>query len=52
MGHASTKMTLDRYGHVMPGDEDRAIEVLPVIEWEDEREWGLGASEMASLFYF
>jgi integrase len=32
MGHASTKMTLDRYGHVMPGDEDRAIELLPVIE--------------------
>ena len=32
MGHASTKMTLDRYGHVMPGDEDRAIELLPTIE--------------------
>nr|WP_051261013.1 site-specific integrase [Desulfovibrio inopinatus] len=32
MGHASTKMTLDRYGHVMPGDEERAVELLPVIE--------------------
>ncbi len=32
MDHASTKMTLDRYGHVMPGDEERAAELLPAIE--------------------
>jgi integrase len=29
MGHASTKMTLDRYGHVLPGDAERAIGLLP-----------------------
>ncbi|MBI9113300.1 MAG: tyrosine-type recombinase/integrase [Maridesulfovibrio ferrireducens] len=31
MGHASTKMTLDRYGHVMAGDEERAVELLPRV---------------------
>lgn len=32
MGHASTKMTLDRYGHVLPGDAERAISLLPTVD--------------------
>lgn len=29
MGHSSTKMTLDQYGHVLDGAKRRAIEMLP-----------------------
>ncbi len=28
MGHSSIKITLDRYGHLMPGNEDAAAELL------------------------
>jgi hypothetical protein len=28
MGHASVTITLDRYGHLMPGNEDEAAEQL------------------------
>jgi integrase len=28
MGHSSITMTLDRYGHLMPGDEQRAGDML------------------------
>jgi integrase len=28
MGHASISITLDRYGHLMPGNEDEAAELL------------------------
>lgn len=28
MGHASITMTLDRYGHLMPGNEDEAAAML------------------------
>ncbi len=28
MGHSTITMTLDRYGHLMPGDEDEAAEML------------------------
>ena len=28
MGHASITITLDRYGHLMPGNEDEAAELL------------------------
>jgi hypothetical protein len=28
MGHANISITLDRYGHLMPGSEDEAAELL------------------------
>jgi integrase len=28
MGHASIKITLDRYGHLMPGNEAEAANLL------------------------
>jgi integrase len=28
MGHASVTITLDRYGHLMPGNEDEAAALL------------------------
>jgi len=28
MGHSSITITLDRYGHLMPGNEDEAAELL------------------------
>ena len=28
MGHSSITITLDRYGHLMPGDESQAAELL------------------------
>jgi integrase len=28
MGHSSVTITLDRYGHLMPGNEDQAAERL------------------------
>jgi hypothetical protein len=28
MGHANISITLDRYGHVMPGNEDEAAGLL------------------------
>jgi hypothetical protein len=28
MGHSSITMTLDRYGHLMPGNEDEAAGML------------------------
>jgi hypothetical protein len=28
MGHASIKVTLDRYGHLMPGNEAEAADLL------------------------
>jgi integrase len=28
MGHANISVTLDRYGHLMPGSEDQAAELL------------------------
>ena len=28
MGHSSVTITLDRYGHLMPGNEDEAAERL------------------------
>lgn len=28
MGHASITITLDRYGHLMPGNEEEAAELL------------------------
>ena len=28
MGHSSITITLDRYGHLMPGSEDEAAELL------------------------
>ena len=29
MGHSSITITLDRYGHLMPGNEEEAAEMLP-----------------------
>jgi hypothetical protein len=28
MGHANISITLDKYGHLMPGNEDEAAELL------------------------
>lgn len=28
MGHSSIQMTLDRYGHLLPQDEDAAVEAM------------------------
>ena len=28
MGHSSIQVTYDRYGHLMPGNEDQAAELL------------------------
>ncbi len=28
MGHASIAITMDRYGHLMPGNEDEAVALL------------------------
>ena len=30
MGHSTITMTLDRYGHLMPGNESEAAEMLRV----------------------
>ena len=27
-GHSSIKITLDRYGHLMPGNEDEAVQLV------------------------
>jgi len=32
MGHANPTMTLTKYGHLMPGDGDRAVALLPELE--------------------
>jgi hypothetical protein len=42
MGHANISITLDRYGHLMPGNEDEAAGLLDAYlkaqrEREDER---------------
>jgi hypothetical protein len=42
MGHANISITLDRYGHPMPGNEDEAAGLLDAYlkaqrEREDER---------------
>ena len=41
MGHANISISLDRYGHLMPGNEDEAAELLDAYlaaqrEREDE----------------
>jgi integrase len=28
LGHASIQITLDRYGHLMPGSEDEAVDLV------------------------
>jgi len=38
MGHASVSITLDRYGHVMPGSEAKATELLDAISRPSGRE--------------
>jgi hypothetical protein len=38
MGHANISITLDRYGHLMPGSEDEAAELLDsYLEAQRER---------------
>ena len=32
MGHSNPSMTLGRYGHIMPGDEERAAALLPELD--------------------
>ena len=32
MGHSSAKMTLDVYGHVIPGDAEKALQFLPDVD--------------------
>jgi hypothetical protein len=43
MGHSSITMTLDRYGHLMPGNEGEAAEMLTAYL---DASWGrqLGAA--------
>jgi integrase len=37
MGHSSITITLDRYGHLMPGNEDAAAELLDAyLAWSDK----------------
>ena len=42
MGHASISITLDRYGHLMPGNENEAAQLL-----DDYLERATGASSGA-----
>ena len=35
MGHASVMITLDRYGHLMPGNEEEAAGLLRRLPGED-----------------
>jgi integrase len=42
MGHASITITFDRYGHVMPGNEEVAAALLDAY-LERQRESGSGA---------
>ena len=37
MGHSTITMTLDRYGHLMPGNEDEAAEMLAAYLERDEQ---------------
>jgi hypothetical protein len=44
MGHSTITMTLDRYGHLMPGNEDEAAAMLSDYLERDTRS---GASGLA-----
>jgi integrase len=37
MGHSTISMTLDRYGHLMPGNEDEAAVMLGAYLERDSR---------------
>jgi integrase len=42
MGHASVTITLDRYGHLMPGNEDQAAALLDAYVIRARASWPLG----------
>jgi hypothetical protein len=51
MGHASITITLDRYGHLMPGNEREAADMLDTYLGAGERPHpgaGLNAAAIAS----
>ena len=37
IGHSTITMTLDRYGHLMPGNEDEAVTMLAAYLERDSR---------------
>jgi integrase len=46
MGHASVTITLDRYGHLMPGNEDETAALLNAyLARANHRAWAFGADE-------
>jgi integrase len=42
MGHANISITLDRYGHLMPGNEDEAATLLDAYLERANAQAGLG----------
>ena len=50
LGHASIQITLDRYGHLMPGNEDEAVALVDAyLERATGANAGASAAETASL---
>jgi integrase len=50
MGHASISITLDRYGHLMPGSEDGAVALVDAyLERTTGAHTGAQGTETASL---
>ena len=49
MGHSSITVTLDRYGHLMPGNEREAAERLDNYLDRARSAHGAGRSRLASL---
>ena len=46
MGHSSITITLDRYGHLMPGDEEEAAALLDTyLARTSGQAWASGATE-------
>ena len=50
LGHASIQITLDRYGHLMPGNEDEAVALVDAyLEWATGARTGAQKAETAPL---
>ncbi|MEX0815931.1 MAG: hypothetical protein WD027_00660 [Gaiellales bacterium] len=52
MGHASITITLDRYGHLMPGNEEEAATLLDVyLERAADAPWVRGRPQPDTKIY-
>ena len=44
MGHSSITITLDRYGHLFPGNESQTARMLDAYLEREERRGGMGGA--------